>query len=286
MTIAFDFERVIRPSSLPMFADCARRSAARSFPALIAWAGYTLRQTDMSVGAAVGSGVHAAAAFSLGRKMETGGADIGSDKDALEAAVTEFDTRISEEGVAWDATTADRGTAHKQLRRMSYVYREVVAPQVMPILVEERLQADVGDGWVVSGQLDSLTQAPGLLVDLKTGTMQRSNIAQYGTYKMVFSAHGFEINAIAEDFVQRVDMRKEQPYPTRTEIPVDVAMAEAWGTIQRVKAMVQSFVDLVSEPTGQPPETAFPANPASVLCSAKYCPAWNTKFCRVHKGAS
>jgi hypothetical protein len=28
---------------------------------------------------------------------------------------------------------------------------------------------------------------------------------------------------------------------------------------------------------------AFPANPGSKLCSAKWCPAWGTTFCREHQ---
>lgn len=281
---AFDFDRVIRPSSLPSFADCARRQAARSYPALIRYAGYELRELPTSIGAHVGSGVHAAVKVSLETKMQTGG-DLGSDKDAHEAAVTEFDRRCTEEGVAWDGTTDNRNTAIRQLRRMSGAYRRTIAPEVEPLIVEERVEADVGDGWVISGQLDTLTASPGALRDLKSGVRRRSNLQQYGTYVLLFGAHRYEAKSIVEDYVARVRLDHEQPPPESHPIPVPEAIAEAWEMIGEVKRAVAEFVRRVGDDKGPPPHTAFRANPASVLCSDRWCPAWGTGFCRAHLGA-
>lgn len=281
MTTTFHFDKRIRPSSLPQWPDCARRSFARSFPDLVSWAGYELRSLEPSVGAAVGSGVHAGAAYMLEEKMKSG--ETGAEKEAVERAVTEFDSRVRDEGVIWDSATESRNTAHTQLQRMTHVYREGVAPNLYPILIEERLEATIGDGWYVSGQLDTLSQAPGALHDLKTGTLKRSNALQYGTYKMLFSAHGYEVAKIYEDFVPRVPLRKEQPWPEAVEIPVDVAETEAWIQMERVKGMVDQFVELALQGGPVPPETALPANPQSVLCSSRYCPAWGTSFCRLHR---
>ena len=275
-------DNTIRPSSLVVYGDCARRWAARHWPDAIAAAGYSLHTASpVHVGAAVGSGVHAAAGYTLTEKKRTG--ELGSESEAEDRAVAEFGARV-EYGVGWDETTADLPTAKKQIARMSRAYRRHLAPTIDPLLVEERLTADVGDGWAVSGQLDTLAGDPDMVVgDLKTGVRQRANGVQYATYAMLFRAHGYQVRGIVEWFLPRVRLAHEQPAPSTTNIELSPAMADAMEAIEGIKRDTALFLTRAADPNGRPAPSAFRANPASSLCAAKWCPAWGTAFCRAHK---
>jgi len=91
----------IRASSLPQYADCPRRHAARSFTDLVEAQGYTLRHTPQSVGAAIGTGTHEALGYILTERME--GRDT-PEQDWQAKAIQSIDDNIAD-GVVWDATT-------------------------------------------------------------------------------------------------------------------------------------------------------------------------------------
>ncbi len=276
---------IIRPSSLTTFADCPRRWAARHLREEVAAAGYTTgRALPMGAGAAVGSGVHAAAAYTLGQKIQTGGASIGSDTDAEEAGIVEIRERVEREGFDADQATPDLNTAEKQIRRMSRAYRRSDAVAEQPLQSEERLEAVVVDGIVLSGQVDALMVGnPDQTVrDLKTGTSRRANGMQYGAYALIWRAHGHHPQQLVEDYLARVPLRIEQPLPTAHRIDVQNAMLEAWETIDAIGRAVAEFRARAADPKGRPPNMAFRANPASPLCSEKWCPARGSDFCRAH----
>ncbi len=214
----------IRPSSLVTYSDCARRYAAHHLSDLVTQAGYTLAPSRaINVGAAVGGAVHAAAGFTMQEKRATG--SLGNENEAIDRAEHEFHDR-AQNGVAWDFATTDVSVAMKQIARMSKVYRRDVAPDLTPLLVEERLAADIGDGWEVSGQLDTLAGDPHNVVeDLKTGTTRRANGVQYATYAMLFRAHGYAVTAIWEDFIQRVPLpRTRKPVEPRSTLSLQSPM--------------------------------------------------------------
>lgn len=272
----------IRPSSLTTAADCGRRWAAHSLADMVSAGGYVLAvQRPVHVGAAVGSGVHAGAAYTMTEKKTTG--DLGAESEAIDRAEHEFMER-GEYGLSWDATTSDLSTAKKQLARMTRTYRRYVAPLLAPLLVEERLVADIGDGWQVSGQLDTLAGDPDNIIDdLKTGVFKRANGVQYATYAMLFRAHGYLITGIVEDYIKRAPLAHEQPKPERIEIDLEPAIADAWELMEGLKQRTAEFQRRLADPSGRSPPHAFPANPASVLCGAKWCRAWGTSFCRAHQ---
>lgn len=247
----------------------------------LAEAGYALREKpELHIGAAVGSGVHAAAAWTLETKRDTG--ELGSEGEAVDRAITEFEGRANAEGLHFDETTGNIGTARQQIARMTRSYRQYIAPVVEPRLVETRLEADIGGGWRLSGQGDVLAGDPKADVrDIKTGNRRRSNGAQYGAYALIFQAHGFNATGVIEDFIPRVRLRDEQPAPTSTQIDVHVAQAEAVAAMQDIQRSVAEFERRLT--AGEPmPEVALRANPASQLCSARFCRAWGTRFCRAH----
>lgn len=271
--------RRLRPSSIVGYADCPRRWAARHATDLVTDAGYVLAPNrPLHIGAAVGSGVHAAVGYTLSEKLATG--SLGAQSEAEGRAEAEFDAR-AEHGVVWDATTADKSVAKRQLARMSRAYRRHLAPVVTPLVVEERLEADLGDGWVLSGQADTLAGDPDVGIrDLKTGTQQRANGVQYAAYQLLFGAHGYNATALYEDFLRRVKIDKEQPAPVTSEIDVRSAQADALELIDDIKRSTAEFSARVASGRGRPPHAAFRANPASVLCAAKWCPAHGTDFCK------
>jgi len=263
----------IHASRTPMYADCARREAAKMFRYEIEGAGFPLRWLPLSVGAAVGSGTHAGAAYSLTSKMKDG--DLGSDGDAEGRAIAALSDAL-DGGVIWDATTKNLNTAQKQTLRQVRAYRVHVAPGLVPIAVEERLEAELNEGFKLTGRTDICEDEA--LHDTKTGVTRRANGAQYGSYALLRRSHGHKANRLIEDFIPRVSIKKPQPKPEAHSYPVEMAEQLAWATLNRIQADYTQFME-----TGDP--NAFLPNPASMLCSDKYCPAWGTTFCRAHKGA-
>lgn len=259
-----------------MWPDCDRRNASKAYGPLIEnLTGIKLRETVSHIGAIIGSAVHRAAEFTMIRKLEDG--DMGKDEEATEAALGElsFGTQF---GTIWDQATPRSNDAEKQIIRMSRSYRQFLAPDITPIAVETRLEADLGDNFHLSGQSDVVTITPEGIDDLKTGVVQRVNMAQLGAYGITTEAHGYPRSRLVEDYIARVPIRAEQPRPVVTVYDRDVAEAVTWRRIETIKRQLTEFLK-----TGEP--LVFPANPNSMLCSDKFCPAWGTGFCREHKGA-
>jgi hypothetical protein len=159
--------------------------------------------------------------------------------------------------------------------RQVALYRRQVAPRIVPVTVEERLEAEVTPGVVLSGQVD--TTVEGGVRDLKTGVRRRANGFQYGAYALLQRSHGRRVETIIEDFLPRVRIGAEQP-PAQ-EHAYDVAEAER-ATTAIIRRMADDHARFVE--TGDP--YAFLPNPNSVLCSDRWCPAWGTGFCRAHRG--
>ena len=267
---------IIHCSALSMYPDCARRQAANMFGDEIAEAGYKLRQTTPNIGAATGTATHAAAAFSLRTKMEDG--TLGNETEAEQRGLVSLAEETAS-GVLWDQSTQDHNTAQQQVVRQTRAYRNFVAPDLVPTAVEERLEADVGDDFILTGRVDLVIEPKGeSVVDLKTGTRQRANGAQYGGYGLTRRAHGHRVERLIEPFIQRTTMKKPQPPPEKVLYPVATCEQLAWATIKQIKRDLMAF-------RGTADPHSFLANPNSLLCSDKYCPAWGTSFCRAHKGA-
>lgn len=262
---------IIRPSSLPSYVDCPRRTAARLFREDVEAAGYVLRQTPQGIGAAIGTAVHAGAHQALRPRVE--GKELAPADEAEGAAFDNLRSALAD-GVAWDEVSPTQNASEKQVLRMVRRWREDVAPRFVPEHVEVRLEADMA-GVTVSGQVD--VAAGDVIRDLKTGRTQRANGAQYGMYSLLWRAHGHDIGRLVEDYVPRAPVSKLQPAAVTTEIDVADAEAAAEAIAKRMVADLDEF-----RATSNP--WAFLANPASMLCGDKWCPAWGTKWCKVHKG--
>lgn len=275
------FTRTIRPSSLVVWLDCPRRWAARHLAAEITGAGYSLQDARPAhVGAVVGSGVHGAAGWTMEQKRTTG--ELGNETEARERGL-EAMRDAAQYGVTWDTVTGTLNTAQQQVLRMTYTYRRDLAPRLTPIVVEERVDGDLGDGWTLSGQVDMLAGDPRTGIDdLKTGTQQRANGVQYGSYALLWEMKGYQPAVIREHFIRRVAIMKPQPPAATTEMDIRTAQADALEAIDDIKRSTALFHDRLKR-GGRPPPSAYRANPSSSLCGAKWCPAWGTNFCTVHK---
>lgn len=274
---------IIRPSSLSDWVDCRRRYAARHLRGLIAAAGYTVgEKRPAHIGALVGTGLHAGAAHTLIARLR------GTDAPAAaadEVAVTEMRLRMEAEGVDWDDVTRDLNTAEKQLLRMSRAWRQHVAPQIRPRMVEERLDVQVADGIIMSGQLDvaDTAGAGGVRIrDTKTTKQRRSAHAQLGAYALLLNSHGYEPQSAVIDHIPRCPIREEQPVPETREIALRAAVEDALQAVEEIGRDVAEFRRRASGESARDPIAVFPANPASALCSARFCPAWGTATCRAH----
>lgn len=275
-------ETRIRCSALPNWPDCKRRTAAELFREEISAYGFHLRQRLMNAGALVGIAAHKAAALLTFHKME---GQRRPEDQILEPAFADMRESIAS-GLYWDDVTSNRDQAEKQTRRIVAVYRQEVLPRIEPIAVEEELKASLPGGYVLTGRKDILARAPRTLDDLKTGKRRRMAVAQYGGYGLLERTHRPEpeLTALREHYIARVITSKAQPNAQTLEFPVVPAENEAMAIIDDIREAHTKFQRRALVGT-EAPETAFMANPRSMLCSEKYCSAWGTDFCRVHAGA-
>jgi hypothetical protein len=269
----------IRASSLPRYADCPRRAASQIFRKEIEAGGYRLRRLPHSIAASLGSATHRAAEVILREKSYTGelpGPDVGTDAclDHLSEALKQGET-------SFDQTTPSRGDAIRQGVSMSRLFYRSVAPLIQPLLIEHRLEANAGEGIILSGQADCIAVEPGQIDDLKTGARNPGNFnAQIGAYSLLARSAGIPIEQGAIDFIKRVPVSKPQPDPIRITVPLALAEATAVNVLRHIADDLRVFRngdDRLGLKAGDP--AAFMANPNSNLCSAKYCTAHSTTFC-------
>lgn len=261
----------IRASMLPGYADCARRGAIKQWRHEIEdVAGHKARDLPPSIGATVGTAVHAAAAHALTENPAA----------ALEIAMSSFATGIAG-GAVWDDTTPSPAIAEQQIARMVAAYVHHVAPSVRKVMVEQLMSADLGDGFELAGTVD-LIVIDGTVRDLKTGARPRPYQAQVGAYALLARSqkpNPLAITGCAIDFIRRTPVTKRQDMPATESYDRRVAENAAWHTTQRIKADLIDF-----RRSGE--LWSFPANPMSQMCTDRYCPAHGTRLCSLWRTPS
>lgn len=271
---------LVRSSSLSGYPDCPRRAATKLFHREIETAGYSLRTLPSNVGAAVGTGVHAAAALILKEKAATGG--LPPLNVATDAAVEELRNAV-DQGITWDKETPILNEAELQVGRMVQVYRHQVAPVVEPLIVEERLEAQVSPAIVLSGQSDVIAREPGRVRDLKGGKVMGMHAPQIGSYSLLARSNAIDVTDAVVDWIQRVPLKKPQPDAVTYRYDVSIAETAAVNVLRHIEGDLATFRNGDMERHLLPGDPwAFVANPSSKLCSAKWCPAHGTAFCREH----
>jgi hypothetical protein len=273
---------VIRCSALTAYPDCNRRGAARLFWREISAAGFRLRSTPRGIGAAIGSAVHRSAEVILKEKAETG--SLPPSTVAADCAAETLLDQLREGETMFDRTTANRVEGEVTVIGMARAYHRRVAPDIQPVLIEEQLEAEVAPGIILQGRPDLVCREPGRVRDLKTTTRQGgSHAPQIGGYSLLARSHGLDIQEAAIDSIRRVAVGKPQPDPTSTAVAVAQAETAASNILKHIAADLETFRHGDAERRILPGDPwAFQANPASILCSPKYCPAFGTEFC--HEG--
>jgi len=278
----------VRCSSLSSWPDCPRRGAARGFKRLIEAMGYRLRTVPGSIGASVGSAVHRGAETLLTEKAN--GSDSPNLSAATDAAVATLHEKMREDDAQMDKETPSQSVAERQVARMTQAYNTHIVPDIEPLTVEQRLVARIpwsANELHLSGQSDVLAREPERLRDLKSGKARfGSHKPQFGGYSLLGRTHKFPIKEIAEDFVQRCAISQPQPAPRTFKYDVQGCEQAAVAVIRHMDLSLHTFLN--GDPVrniepGDP--TAFPANPASKLCSQRWCSAHSTSFCREHDGS-
>lgn len=267
-----DTQTVIRASSLPQYTDCARRSAVRLFAREIMGAGFKLAKGKPSIGALVGTATHTVLQDSLQRKM-TGAAPAKFDE--MQAIATADLQAAVKDGVVWDDTTNRLDVGIKQAARQAFTAYQAVGQYLKPIAIEQEFSANMGDGFVMRGHIDVLEADA--IDDWKTGNIQRANMAQYGAYSLLARSNGGpQKMVLREIYIERKGITKPQPEPLVVEYNQSDAEEYALAVAKRMKR------DLLEFRASRDP-MAFLPNPNSMMCSADYCPAWGTEFCKAHK---
>jgi len=263
---------IIRASSLPQYTDCARRSAVRLFASEVLGAGFKLSSPMPSIGAVIGTATHTLLETNF-RRAWAGDSPLG-----MEAMQQQADADIREatkEGVIWDDTTNRIDVAVKQTARQAYVAWDQIGQNLKPIKIEAAYDADMGDGFILSGHIDVLEADA--INDWKTGNVQRANMAQYGGYSLLARSNGHDgIKTLREIYIERKGINKPQPDPLVVEYNVGEAEDYALAVANRMKRDLQEF-------RASRDPMAFLPNPNSMMCTPDYCPAWGTEFCKAHK---
>lgn len=265
----------IRASMLPAYPDCPRRAAAKQFRQEITDAGFELRTLEPTVGAAVGTAVHAAAATALRRKRDEPDFEVDDQvlQDAVGEAVAGFRAEVGT-GAVWDETTPNLRKAEAQITRLVRVYLiEVVRTVEQPLLIEAPFEAKVAPRFMLTGHVDLFTRG-GVLRDIKTGALPRPYQAQLGGYSLLLRSNGHQPEALQVDFIKRAPLSKSQDPPVSEVYDRHDSECAAAGTIAAIQRDIERFRE-----TEDP--WSFPANPMSLMCSPKYCPAHGTEWCRM-----
>lgn len=275
---------IVRSSSLSGWPDCPRRGAAQIFRTVVKDMGFKLRQVSNGVASIIGQGVHVSASTMLDEKARTG--ELAPDSVTNDAALTKLRER-AHEGVTYDRDTQNLNDAERQVLRMSHAYRVKVAPRVRPVLVEKRLETRVP--WthntiVLSGQADLVAQEPDAVDDLKTGKKRGNHRPQLGSYSLNVRSHAlFNLQKLRETFIRRVSLRNPQPDPEVYEHDLAGSEQAAVAIVRHIDQTLTTFLAGDERRHVLPGDPwAFPANPKSMLCSDRYCPAWGTEFCHEH----
>lgn len=277
---------IIRVSSLTTYPECSRRSAAQMFRREIVAAGYKLRTLPRGIGAAAGTSVHKAAEVTLAEKAK--GGSLPPLSVATDCAVETLKEEIKE-GLEFDGirgASRNAGEAEHQVISMSSAYHRVVAPTIEPILIEERLEAEVAPGLILSGKPDLVAREPSGIHDLKSGARgNRSHNPQIGGYSLLVRSNAIaDVETASVDFVQRVRPDKTQPDPVSHPVRIADAETAAANIVRHIAEDLRVFREGDDDRHLLPGDPwAFLANPNSVLCGERYCSAWGTDFCREWK---
>ena len=275
---------ILRCSYLSGWQDCPKRNVAK---VLRDWihnnTEYILRIPMNNVSGLVGTASHEANIHILEIKMTMGVNTKQDLNDGIEKGIIDFHKKVNEiVNVDYDKTTPSDNVAEKQIIKITTAYFNGIAPEVMPIGLEKRLECNLDKAvsienlsynFTLSGQPDIVTKYA--IRDIKTGKNAQTSHAQLGAYSLITKSHGENspVNCII-DHVPRVGAKTVQPAPESYSYKAELCENEAKAAISRATwdlATILHYKD--------PAKIA--CNTSSMLCSEKYCTCYKTDFCPV-----
>ena len=251
--------------------DCDRRLAAKQWPKLLEKHGFELTKRANNIGAALGRAAHRVFAAQLRLKRDAG---VHSDYLAgVGDSMALFDQEVKDEGIEVDQTTPSRDDAVSQIAAMAKEFNGGYLPYATPQLIEEELAI-----WKDRDRQVMLTTTPdhcstaGDVDDFKTGAREPVAPYQLGQQAIILAEHGYKAKRVSTIWIPRPGnkdlMRRSWPLKEAKEA------AES-----RVEHLVASFREYEKERS----PLAFDANPQSMTCDKRFCPAFATAFCPLTK---
>jgi hypothetical protein len=260
----------IRASMLPSYNDCPRRAAANQWRPIITEMGFALREVSTSIGAAVGTSCHEAAKLMIECKMQGTQHKM---TDIIDAAFSNLH-KGTVAGVTLDNTTTSINEAEKQISVLALAFERDVLPSTESVELELQMKARITDDAEFTGRCDT-EQVDETIDDWKYGSKMRYYGSQLGGYSILKKSRtGKSAKRVSIYHLPRVSVKKSYPGTARYFYNVESCEVAAFYAIQRIKADIDKFIK-----TQNP--WIFPANPMSMMCSEKYCPAFGTSFCEL-----
>jgi hypothetical protein len=274
----------ISASVLPSAHDCMRRTASKCFGArkpeesefgkLLKSAGFPItekQKRNNSYASALGTAVHAVLNECCANISQ------GKDIDIVSAYNAGEDVLLKEcLGAEGDEITPSLMAAQDQMKRISTYAIEAVLDygDIEIVSHEQRYQARLNEKISVSGHIDLIVKKGQFdqIKDWKFGKNGSGYEAQIGAYSILSRANG--LNPAGQHCIEHFPRSKKVIKHESILINTENSEVFAFNTIKHISLAIKSF-----EKTGD--HNVFMANPASQLCSPKFCPAFGTKFCSI-----
>ena len=265
----------IRSSMLNGYLDCARRSIADGYTDMVEEAGFALKHREPHIGACIGTATHSAGEHMLNNPQ----APLN---DSIEIGIESFKNEAVGE-VIYDQVTPESNTAVIQVKALSMIYHQRVAPNIKPVEwkgkpgTEISLKAMIDKDTMLTGHIDVFDENIGAPRDSKFGSQNKNYFPQLGAYALLSKANGLEVKS--SPIIDWVPRCKKDKIPSYNLITYDSLTCEKAGMMicRKIKADINKF-----KKTGNP--WSFMPNVNSMLCSNKFCRAYGTDFCDLTKG--
>lgn len=262
----------ISASVLPSAHDCMRRCASKAFGArkpkeskfgkLLIEAGFEFPPAKTNYGQVVGSSIHNIVDHFIKGYGE---------EESIEAGVSYlYENGAQAEG---DSTTPTMKMAEHQTVLIGKYVIQNILPTLDIAFNELELKAQLNENFVIVGHIDigSFNELDQINIrDWKFGKNAKGYMAQIGTYDFLLDFNDW--NTAKEHYIDHIPRTKGSVKHEEIKIDAKKANLLARATVRNITNAIKLF-----EKTGNP--EVFIANPSSSLCSAKFCPAFGTKFC-------
>jgi hypothetical protein len=244
---------------IPSYNDCARRAAAKQWPELAVSVGVIIKQLPPSIGASVGTAAHVGSI-----------ALVKNESDVIDRSVEKL-REITQNGVLYDTITGKLNDAEQQVITLVGGFKKQILPGITDVTRCEQSRRAIALEFEITGSSD--IETVNSIPDLKFGNKCRPYHGQLGVYSLIRSAEGdSKPERLYVIHGPRTPVKKTFSGFTIIDYDVDMCEKIAWVTMQHIKSHIDAF-DKKSDPM------VFPANPMSMMCTDKYCPAWGTKWC-------